>query len=132
MEDEVVCSSTTVVEPSTDIATVSTSSGSELEEENTCPLFMVGLPRNFKKNKQLAALASLMNDETDDLSEDTEATERIDNTSVTKSSTEKGVTSKIRRRQSRARRRQSAEPYPNKKASSSIGEANLFLKMWKL
>jgi hypothetical protein len=36
------------------------------DETNICPLFMNGLPRNFASNPQLAAIASLMNDDDDD------------------------------------------------------------------
>jgi hypothetical protein len=36
------------------------------ETNNMCPLFMNGLPKNFASNPQLAAIASLMNDDDDD------------------------------------------------------------------
>jgi len=36
------------------------------DNDDICPLFMDGLPKNFASNPQLAAIASLLNDEDDD------------------------------------------------------------------
>lgn len=95
------------------------------ESEETCPLFMDGLPNDFASNPQLAALASLMND--DDEENDVSK-------SVPTEIGQKGGGKVDRKSQRRAQRHDA--PYlkqPTKKVSSaSLGEAQLFLKMWSL
>jgi len=41
-------------------------SGDDDDDDDICPLFMDGLPKNFASNPQLAAIASLLNDEDGD------------------------------------------------------------------
>ena len=104
---------------------IENSDNGDQEEENTCPLFMVGLPKDFTKNSHLQALASLMN-ETDASDDDnSECTVKTGNT--------KAGGGRCRNRKSREKRRKVALPYQKKsKPKATVGEAHLFLKMWKL
>jgi hypothetical protein len=96
------------------------------DNETLCPLFMDRLPSNFAKNPALAAIASL-------LEEEEEAPKKADK--------EKTIVSKMTPlagggKARRTHRRKSASPYPKpnntKKAKAAVGEAQLFLKLWKL
>jgi hypothetical protein len=96
------------------------------ECEETCPLFMDGLPSDFSSNPQLAALASLINDDDDD-----EKT-GISN-GVVAVTGPKGGGKVDRKSQRRAQRHDAPYLKPTKKGpSASLGEAQLFLKMWSL
>ena len=95
-------------------------------EEITCPLFMEGLPSNFTSNPGLAAMASLMQDNGDD----DESKKIMDLPKVGGGKVNCTSSNRLRRRNT---------PYsvilgtkPKKKAQVSTGEAQLFLKMWKL
>ena len=98
----------------------------ENDEAGYCPLFMDGLPADFSTNPNLAALASLMDDEENKKVSVSEAHEAI---------TPRAGGGKLRRKPGRSFKRES-EPYTRPAKSSkngaSIGEAHLFLKMWKL
>lgn len=123
-----------------------------------CPLFMEGLPRDFATNPQLAAIASLLDDnvreETEPANEEEEnkVATIINNThSKNTPSTQKdraqsqSISSvKNRNRSGKARnqrRKQRASPYPRLqdrkndketgKKSASVGEITLFMNMWK-
>lgn len=102
--------------------------GKSQENEKLCPLFMEGLPSDFTSNPALAAIASLLEEDDDDATPKKKEYETP--------STRVGG-GKIRRTPARARRKE-GRPYNNKKqkddkkADVSVGEANLFLKMWKL
>jgi hypothetical protein len=94
------------------------------ESDEKCPLFMDGLPKDFSSNPQLAALASLIND--DDEGND------ISNGAVAVTGKKGG--GKVDRKSQRRAQRQDA-PYlkPTKNVpAASLGEAQLFLKMWSL
>ena len=111
------------------------------------PLFMDGLPADFSTHPTLAALASLMEEDADQDHDDCIA--RVDRReSFDKSSFPKhgdieilnsggGKTKRVRGRNVRSR--QSA-PYPKpstaggptKGTKSTVAEASLFLKMWKI
>jgi len=100
--------------------------GKSQEDENLCPLFMEGLPSDFSSNPSLAAIASLLEEEDDAIpkKKDYEAPSTIVGGG------------KVRRMPSRARRKE-GRPYSDKTRNDdnetvSVGEANLFLKMWKL
>ena len=120
-----------------------------------CPLFMLGLPTDFSTNPALAALASLMAEEVDDQEHDSSSEtsrfhdrpEKGDQVSSNnaKNNNDKmvlvnsggGKAQKIKSRHVRSR--QSA-PYPKQSAGggkknspkSTVAEASLFLKMWKI
>jgi len=106
----------------------------EEEEEATCPLFMDGLPSNFADNKSLAAIASLLNDDDD---------EDFSNTNKQKEDKEDSIMSKVELKSGggkvqRKNRRKGSSPY-NKdkkkkqdKKAASVGEAQLFLNLWKI
>jgi hypothetical protein len=132
------------------------------EEPSTqcCPLFMTGLPKDFSTNPQLAALASLLDDDDDDDDEDDgvdnkksdQDKRQLDNGGCTRSAGRfktdmpmtRGGGGKVRLKKSRAGRRSQGAPYvkpaktllgeeTNKKEkAASLGEAQLFLNMWKL
>jgi hypothetical protein len=119
-----------------------------------CPLFMEGLPTNFAHHPQLAALASLL-EEVDDAHEEEE--EEVDTNEDTyrhlDSSNSIRVPSpifglnmsgggKVKRTKGRQQRNTKSSPYAVERkkkpssssspASASLGEAQLFMKMWKL
>jgi hypothetical protein len=98
-------------------------------EEITCPLFMEGLPSNFTSNPGLAAMASLMQDNGND-DDESESKRIMDLPNVGGGKVRCTSSNRLRRRNT---------PYsvildtkPKKKAQVSTGEAQLFLKMWKL
>ena len=96
------------------------------ETTETCPLFMLGLPDDFSSNPQLAALASLLDSDDDENSKLPKTP--VEETKFATSSTGGG---RIRRQKSRIRR--TNEPYSKPAAKkASLGEAQLFLKMWKM
>jgi len=106
-----------------------------------CPLFMGtdGLPSNFASNNALAAIASLLNDD-DDGDASTCSAGEISSKAKTKSLTSK-VTPKqgggkvSRRIANRNRAMEKRNPYNkpvNDKPKATMGEAQLFLKMWKI
>mmetsp|Transcript_9890 Transcript_9890/g.24656 ORF Transcript_9890/g.24656 Transcript_9890/m.24656 type:complete len:166 (-) Transcript_9890:365-862(-) len=113
----------------------------------TCPLFMEGLPRNFASNAQLAAIASLLDDEvreeTKENKAENDSTPEDKNTSTLSCDQSPQTTisrhSKISGKARKNRRRQRASPYPrpqdrtNDKATkkASVGEITLFMNMWK-
>ena len=112
---------------------------SETSDAMTCPLFMDGLPSDFADNHQLAALASLMESDRDDKDDDGEANEKTSNNDTTDTTLKLPPTKrgggKLQR--PKGRRQRQATPYSlgkkeKPKPSSSMGEAQLFLKMWKL
>jgi hypothetical protein len=103
----------------------------------SCPLFLDGLPKNFSQNAALAALASLMDEETTEKSK--HDVKRLSSSFASASSFEKIAVGggKVRQEKSGRRIRQmNNNPYPRpiKKASKpvSIAETSLFLKLWKL
>ncbi len=102
------------------------------DDEIDCPLFMERLPQDFVSNPQLAAIASLLEDE--------DSAERVGGESILKStsspsSTPKRGGGKVARCKSNRDKRRS-EPYSTsttgKKANTTTGDVQLFLKMWKL
>jgi hypothetical protein len=115
-------------------------SGAEEDEEVTCPLFMEGLPRNFDSNPHLAAIASLLEDTEEEginegvnsISKEPPSTHTTNPILLQVHPTGGG---KVRRQSCRSSR--SHKPYAipkqeSKKKSATIGEAQLFLNMWKL
>ena len=117
-------------------ATVST-------KEETPLLFMDGLPSDFATNPQLAALASLMNDDDDD-ADDAVCNKKDDGDDepVVKLETKKyasgggGKVTTTTRKSSQQRRRKESSPYntttTTTRKKATMGEAQLFLKMWSL
>ena len=130
-------------------------------EEEYDPLFMTQLPRNFEENRHLAALASLLNDEpTESVDEDNEKLSNEPNMTTSpisdlkpshlalrkmKSSSHRAGGGKVaRNRRVRPGSNARYEPYSKGRSSSkskdrttrsssaSVGEAQLFLKLWNL
>lgn len=110
----------------------------ESDEEPLCPLFMDGLPSDFAENPQLAAIASLMteDDDHDSVPQHNEGTVCPPLNSHIRVGRQPQLCSgggKCRSRTDRAARRQ--RPYGDaaaKRKETTTGEAQLFLKMWKL
>lgn len=120
-----------------------------------CPLFMDGLPSNFATNPQLAAIASLLNDDVPEETEDDkpkEESDTKDNSSHassiphhTRCSTPHITASRYWNNSAETRnrrQRQRVSPYPRqqqdrkketqaKSKNSSVGEITLFMNMWK-
>ena len=115
-------------------------------EDSVCPLFMDGLPSNFKTNPSLAAIASLLNESDEDydnmkkqIIEEKEC--NSDGISASKKTMKvelKPGGGKVQRKQSRQK---GSSPYSKDgntkkrkedKKTASLGEAQLFLNMWKL
>ena len=117
----------------------------EDEEEEICPLFIDGLPKNFSKHSGLAAIASLLQDEEalDGDSKDDKRYSSIAKKTNTYCDHAKGG-GKIDsiRRQSRTRRMKNHNNSPYNLASRtttqkkvlkrSIAETQVFFKTWKL
>jgi len=120
------------------------------------PLFMNSLPKNFATNPQLAAIASLLNDDEDEVDNDTQDDQEekdknnaeyahapSDHHRTPHSTPHTTITGRWKNSvKSRNRRRQNrVSPYPqqqdrsgNKKGSAkgtSVGEITLFMNMWK-
>jgi len=96
------------------------------DENKLCPLFMDGLPTDFSTNPGLAAIASLLDEESDEV-----ATKREYDAPPTMAGG-----GKVRRKPARCKRKD-GRPYDmrhreSKAKAASIGETHLFLKMWKL
>ena len=122
-----VCCTTTEAADNT-LMTTDLDEGS-CSDSGFCPLFMDGLPKDFTANPQLAALASLL-EESDE--EDKQDDEKDSKLKLSLPAPKCGG-GKLQRQKGR-RERQSV-PYAakmKKKKSSSMGEAQLFMKMWKL
>lgn len=110
------------------IAMKDTDDNDASEEEITCPLFMTGLPKDFASNPGLSAIASLL--------EEDEEEQRVRHPIVRNTNVPK-KTSSIRIGGGKARRTKRVHrtsPYPKRNTATkpSIGEAQLFLKMWKI
>lgn len=113
-------------------------SGDSVDEDSLqCPLFMSsdGLPSNFASNNALAAIAALLND--DDSNSGAEDGKKAKGESMTSKVTPIKGGGKISRRtanKSRGSHRKNPYNKPEKesKAKATIGEAQLFLKMWKI
>ena len=137
-------------QPLHETAEGSSSSIAKGEEDAVCPLFMEGLPSNFATNPGLAAIASLLN-ESDN--EDYDTKKRKGDKKEDDSSTNNAISKvlelkpgggKVQRTRLKGRSSRSS-PYNkdkdgnnNKKKTkqdkkgASLGEAQLFLNMWKL
>eukprot|EP00986_Skeletonema_menzelii_P017899 scaffold22656_cov147-Skeletonema_menzelii.AAC.16 len=100
------------------------------EEDTTCPLFMDGLPTNFAHNKHLAAIASLLNDEEDDCKDTKKQTAEKEDSIMSKVELKSGG-GKVQRKS----RRKGSSPYNKDKKkvqNGNVGEAQLFLNLWKI
>ena len=108
--------------------------GHDDEAEELCPLFMDGLPKDFSTNVHLAALASLMNDAVDE-DEPKQKPKSVASNDATHTITTKKGGGKVDRR-SQVRSKRQGDPYSKpaatKTQTASLGEAQLFLKMWSL
>eukprot|EP00558_Chaetoceros_sp_UNC1202_P010229 CAMPEP_0197247900 /NCGR_PEP_ID=MMETSP1429-20130617/32555_1 /TAXON_ID=49237 /ORGANISM="Chaetoceros sp., Strain UNC1202" /LENGTH=129 /DNA_ID=CAMNT_0042708947 /DNA_START=86 /DNA_END=472 /DNA_ORIENTATION=- len=94
-------------------------------DSNLCPLFMDGLPSDFSTNPDLAAIASLIGDDDED-DKHREPRKSI----YGKSTLQKGG-GKVVSRKERSKHRNKPYATPKKKEKqASLGEAQLFLKMW--
>lgn len=133
-------------------------SPNEEKEESWCPLFSEGLPSDFASNSKLAAIASLLNDDSTDGSDDGDSqhsagnedqNNMVDHAPASNMSSGKscfythrgnsprGGGRKFKR--NNRRQRKSGMPYDKDKHAkispakrTSVGEAQLFLNLWKL
>lgn len=106
------------------LTSVEATKPAESDDVEDCPLFMDGLPADFSTNPSLAALASLLDDDSDETSPKSKEHE----TPVPRAGG-----GKMRRRPNRSKRKDC--PYKRERSAkdgATVGEANLFLKMWKL
>ena len=110
------------------------SSGSTTSD---CPLFMDGLPSNFAQNSSLAAIASLLND--DDQKEGKECNKKTvsqSNSSVHLQSgggkVKKTTGNKHNNHNPYSKDKNSTDNGGKDKKKASLGEAQLFMNMWKL
>jgi hypothetical protein len=106
-----------------------------------CPLFMEGLPRDFSTNPALAALASLIDEgisSSDNSSKSLCSQKKEDKTLKKRRHSIKNLISKGKLKSSKETCASTTStedqvlPPSGPKSSTSIGEASLFLKMWKL
>lgn len=101
------------------------------KEEPFCPLFMEGLPSDFSSNPTLLAIASLLEEDGDD-----DKKKKESSTPARPVAAPKPGGGKLRSIQNNRTRRAAASPYPKQnkppKKEASMGEAQLFLKLWKL
>jgi len=125
----------------------------------TCPLFMEGLPSNFSTNPQLAAIASLLEDDVreeivpkDDKTEEENDTKdksahasknqqhRPPSSTPYTASSHRHLKNSAKTRNRRQPQRASPYPRPQDRKdekqakatkSSSVGEITLFMNMWK-
>jgi hypothetical protein len=129
---------------------------SSSSSNNYCPLFMDGLPRDFSTNPALAALASLLDDDNtnEDINDNKSANISLrnrkedDRFAVKRRSENRKFKSFHRRKgilkacEQSSDKEAAAAPSPTlhdndniqneTSRSATIGEASLFLKMWKL
>lgn len=106
------------------LSSVEATKPAESDDVENCPLFMDGLPADFSTNPSLAALASLLNDNSDETSPKSKECE----TSMPQSGG-----GKVQRKPSRSKRKDG--PYKRERSAkdgATVGDASLFLKMWKL
>jgi len=118
----------------------------EDKEEETCPLFMEGLPKDFATNPALAAIANLLtDDEPPPPNNDDEQRNEPKRPTTTGSLAESGgggggggkASSSHRNHRVLSGSVHRRKPYnipmkPPKKATTTLGEAQLFLQMWKM
>jgi hypothetical protein len=118
------------------------SNSSRKEDEAFCPLFTEGLPTDFTTNPTLAAIASLLQEEEDDKGKEKDDRDNSSTTPEVEIAARPGG-GKLSRSKGRHRNRLKTSPYasavtkpqpkkPPSSESASLGEAQLFLKMWKL
>ena len=92
----------------------------------TCPLFMDSLPTNFTSNSGLAAIASLLNDDSENVENDEAKPIRTSEMQL------KSGGGKASKRRTCASRYSPYKREKNIKEETSVGEAQLFLSMWKM
>ena len=128
--------------------------------KNNCPLFMSGLPRDFASNPGLAAIASLLGETVEEEDDDNDAGRSRQNRSTKDTGSSSRVASvnpragggKVGGAAAASRRKGGGSkasgassnttkfrhrPYPtpdkkDAKQKATVGEAQLFLNMWKL
>ena len=111
-----------------------TSSGSTTSD---CPLFMDGLPSNFAQNSSLAAIASLLNDDGEEEGKEcNKKTVSQSNSSVHLQSgggkVKKTTGNKRNNHNPYSKDKNSTDNGGKDKKKASLGEAQLFMNMWKL
>jgi hypothetical protein len=115
----------------------------EEDETSWCPLFMEGLPTDFASNPQLAAIASLLeedddDDNDDDHDDDEKEGKQHESRDINNQKQPSMVGTVGGGKARRTRRRNQSTPYPatatatKTKKKASLGEAQLFLNMWKI
>ncbi|KAL3803647.1 hypothetical protein HJC23_003701 [Cyclotella cryptica] len=113
---------------------------SSSSHDDACPLFMDKLPSNFATNSGLAAIASLLNDDENEADYDNQDAPSTSNNT----SSEKNLVAVGGGKAATRRRRDSNRYSPYKKnakrsesvtvtkSDTTVGEAQLFLSMWKM
>uniref|UniRef100_A0A7S2VZR7 Uncharacterized protein n=1 Tax=Eucampia antarctica TaxID=49252 RepID=A0A7S2VZR7_9STRA len=101
------------------------------DDENYCPLFMNGLPADFANHPGLSAIASLLEEE-----ENPKEVARLKiKTISTSSHYPKAGGGKISARKSKTQRQKISKKKPYDLRStpqSTLGEAQLYLNLWKI
>lgn len=92
------------------------------------PLFMDGLPIDFPSNPALAALASLLEDD----GEHKRMCEALPEHQTSSQVRGGGKITSVKSRESRKVAKPYLKPPSSKMKDATVGEASLFLKMWKL
>ena len=104
----------------------------DTSSSSDCPLFMEGLPSDFQHNPALAAIASLIGDDASD--EDVEDKKKSSQLTTVDLKPGGGKAKKTKRKLN------NRSPYSKEKGmintggkkSTTLGEAQLFLYMWKI
>eukprot|EP00584_Thalassiosira_punctigera_P023031 CAMPEP_0172553776 /NCGR_PEP_ID=MMETSP1067-20121228/51663_1 /TAXON_ID=265564 ORGANISM="Thalassiosira punctigera, Strain Tpunct2005C2" /NCGR_SAMPLE_ID=MMETSP1067 /ASSEMBLY_ACC=CAM_ASM_000444 /LENGTH=146 /DNA_ID=CAMNT_0013342007 /DNA_START=99 /DNA_END=539 /DNA_ORIENTATION=+ len=95
-----------------------------------CPLFMEGLPSDFASNAGLAAIASLLDDDGEEKKGEITKKKHLESTIHLKSGGGKVKKTSKLNNPSPYNKRKNKDEKKNRKAS--LGEAQLFLNMWKI
>lgn len=122
---------------------IESSSGSR-DDADVCPLFMERLPSDFAANSGLAAIASLLQDddeqkeEEEDDEDDREILSRRKDAMSERTGGGKAVVARRRRKSNRhcpyskTTTAERKEMGVAKKSVTTVGEAQLFLSLWKM
>jgi hypothetical protein len=104
------------------------------DDYTQCPLFMQSLPADFAAHPALAALASLIPTE-DDMEAPPVPYVVIQREASEEEEEEVTIPrggGKVRAPKRRTHRRSAPYPKPKKPTTTTVGEAQLFLRLWKL
>ena len=114
----------------TDAKIEKSSMGEDSEETSSCPLFMDGLPSDFASNDGLAAIACLLNDDGEEEGGEISKNKQQPTTVHLKAGSGKVKKTRVRNNHSPYHKNKNNNEKDKKMAT--IGEAQLFLNMWKI